>query len=163
VSSWQPSSALQLGRRTFLKTGVGAAASLLTSGAWPQAGKRGVYLPSGTKKMAALLRRIYEQSDWKADPDKTAQRTAYYRSLLRNRLTPAQEVTVRLEIGRELLRTGASAEALSHCLAYRATSNSRSINRFSVLSQSAIPRPTPANKFCTVSQPPVTSITRCST
>ncbi len=61
------------GRREFLKTGAAAAAALLTSAACPQAAKVGdVYLPAGTKKMAALLRRIYEQTDWKADPDKTA-------------------------------------------------------------------------------------------
>ena len=72
--------------------------------------------------MAALLRRIYQQSDWKADPDKTAQRAAYYRSLLRSplaamqlaptQLAPTQEVTVWLEMGKELLRT---EKVKTHC------------------------------------------------
>ncbi|MFZ0394563.1 MAG: FG-GAP-like repeat-containing protein [Terracidiphilus sp.] len=113
MSNRQPFLDCRQSRRKFLKTGAGATAALLTSAAWPQAAKLGsVYLPAGTEKMAALLRRIYEQSDWKADPDKTAQRAAYYRSLLSNQLTPAQEVTVQLEMGKELLRTGESEEAL---------------------------------------------------
>ena len=101
------------GRREFLKTGAAAAAALLTSAACPQAAKVGdVYLPAGTKKMAALLRRIYEQTDWKADPDKTAERAIYYRSVLRNSLTLSQQVTVWLEMGKELLRSGENEEAL---------------------------------------------------
>jgi hypothetical protein len=109
----QPFSACNQGRRAFLKAGAAAAAGLLTSAGWPQAMQSGgVYLPGGTKKMAALLRRIYAQSDWKADPDKTALRVAYYHSLLRNLSSPEQEVTVRLEMGKELLRTGESEEAL---------------------------------------------------
>jgi hypothetical protein len=100
-------------RREFLKACTAAATTLLTSSGWLQAAKSGsVYLPASTKKMAALLRQIYEQSDWKADPDKTAQRAAYYRVLLRNLLTPMQEATVWLEMGKELLRTGESGEAL---------------------------------------------------
>lgn len=103
----------KLGRREFLKTGAAATAALLTSTACPQPAKVGdVYLPAGTKKMAALLRRIYEQTDWKADPDKTAQRAKYYRSLLRNPLTLTQQVTVWLEMGKELLRSGENEEAL---------------------------------------------------
>ncbi|HUB00044.1 MAG TPA: CRTAC1 family protein [Terracidiphilus sp.] len=105
-------SALRPDRRAFLKACAAAAATALTSNAWPEpASPGGVYLPAATKKMAALLREIYEQSDWKADPDKTAQRAAYYRSLLRNPLTPTQQVTVWLEMGKELLRTGECAEA----------------------------------------------------
>jgi hypothetical protein len=100
-------------RREFMKACAAAAATLLPSAVWPwQALSEAVYLPAGTKKMAALLRQIYQQSDWKADPDKTAERAAYYRSLLRNSLTPTQEVTVWLEMGKELLRTGESEEAL---------------------------------------------------
>ncbi len=100
-------------RREFLKGCAAATATVLASSAWPrQFNSGGVYLPASTKKMAALLRQIYEQSDWKADPDKTAQRAAYYRALLRSPLTPTQQVTVWLEMGKELLRTGESDEAL---------------------------------------------------
>ena len=62
--------------------------------------------------MAGLLRQVYEQNDWKADPNKPAQRVVYYRDLLQKGLTPEQEVTVRLELGKELLRAGESEDAL---------------------------------------------------
>jgi VCBS repeat protein/ASPIC/UnbV protein len=113
MRSKQPSSACSQERRAFLQAGAAVAAGLFISPLWPQAAQLGsVYLPAGTKKMAALLGRIYAQSDWKADPDKTALRAAYYRSLLRNSLSADQEATVRLELGKELLRTGQSEEAL---------------------------------------------------
>ena len=113
TSSRQPHSQLRQSRREFLKAGASAAALLLSSAAWPQpAPPSGVYLPASTKKMAALLHRIYQQNDWKADPDKTAERAAYYRSLLSNPLTPSQHVTVALEMGKELLRSGDSDQAL---------------------------------------------------
>ncbi len=113
MRSRQPSSACNQSRRAFLQAGAVAAAGLLASAGWAQAPQlSSVYLPVGTKKMAALLRRIYAQCDWKADPDKTALRAAYYRSLLRNPLSPEQEVTVKLELGKELLRTGESEESL---------------------------------------------------
>jgi hypothetical protein len=86
---------------------------LLTAAALSQTDERSsAYQSAGTKKMAALLRQIYEQNDWKADPNKPAQRAAYYRALLQKDLAPAQEVTVRLEIGKELLRAGDSENAL---------------------------------------------------
>src|SRR5580704_3034319 len=86
---------------------------LLTAAALSQTDERSsAYQSAGTKKMAALLRQIYEQNDWKADPNKPAQRAAYYRALLQKDLAPAQEVTVRLELGKELLRAGDSENAL---------------------------------------------------
>lgn len=67
------------------------------------------YQSAGAAKMEARLRQIYAQNDWKADPNKPAERTKYYRSLLAQHLTPAQEITVRMELGKELLRAGDSA------------------------------------------------------
>ncbi|QNI31261.1 VCBS repeat-containing protein [Alloacidobacterium dinghuense] len=85
----------------------------LAVSALPQASEQGsAYQSAGTKKMAALLRQIYEQNDWKADPNKPAQRVVYYRALLEKNLTPEQEVTVRLEMGKEQLRAGNSEDAL---------------------------------------------------
>ncbi len=62
--------------------------------------------------MEARLREIYAQTDWKADPNKPAARVPYYRSLLEKDLTPAQQITVRMELGKELLRAGDSAASV---------------------------------------------------
>jgi FG-GAP-like repeat/ASPIC and UnbV len=72
----------------------------------------GFYQSAGTAKMEAHLREIYAQNDWKADPNKPAERVKYYRALLEKNLTPAQQITVRMEIGKELLRSGDSAASV---------------------------------------------------
>lgn len=77
-----------------------------------QAHDGGFYQSPGTAKMEARLRKIYAQNDWKADPNKPAERIPYYRALLKDNLTPAQQVTVRMEIGKELLRAGDSAASV---------------------------------------------------
>ena len=46
------------------------------------------YQSPGTKKMAELLQKIYRENDWKADPNKPAERAAYYKSLLTQNLKP---------------------------------------------------------------------------
>jgi hypothetical protein len=71
------------------------------------------YQSPGTQKMAALLRRIYNETDWKADPNKPAERAKYYRSLLAQGLPLDKEIRVRIELGNELLRSGDSAGAVS--------------------------------------------------
>ena len=63
--------------------------------------------------MADLLRKIYDETDWKADPNKPEQRAKYYRDLLTRGLSIDQEIPVRIELGNELLRTGDSASAVS--------------------------------------------------
>ena len=75
-----------------------------------EAGK--VYQSAGTKKMAALLEKIYRESDWKSDPNKPAERAVYYHTLLSKGLSFAQEIVVRQEMGAELLRAGESAQAV---------------------------------------------------
>ena len=71
------------------------------------------YQSPGTRKMAALLRKIYDETDWKADPNKPAERATYYRELLAHGLPIDQEVTVRIELGNELLRSGDAAGAVA--------------------------------------------------
>lgn len=71
------------------------------------------YQGPGTRKMAALLKSIYDGNDWKADPNKTAERIRYYQALLTRGLPHAQEVAVRLELGNELLQAGDSAGAVA--------------------------------------------------
>ena len=72
----------------------------------------GFYQSAGTAKMEARLRKIYAETDWKADPNKPTERVKYYRALLEKNLTPAQQITVRMEIGKELLRSGDSAASV---------------------------------------------------
>jgi hypothetical protein len=71
------------------------------------------YQSPGTRKMAALLRKIYNDTDWKADPNKPAERATYYRSLLNHGLPIDKEIPVRIELGNELLRSGDSAGAVA--------------------------------------------------
>ena len=85
----------------------------LATGAGPQqSSTSGFYRAPSTAKMEARLRQIYAETDWKADPNKPAERTKYYRALLTQRLTSSQEVTVRMELAKELLRAGDSAASV---------------------------------------------------
>ena len=72
----------------------------------------GFYRVASTAKMEARLRQIYADTDWKADPNKPAERTKYYRALLTQHLTPSQEITVRVELAKEFLRAGDSAASV---------------------------------------------------
>jgi len=113
MPSEHPISGRQPDRRMFLKaTGV-LAAGLVTHTAIPLADcSASKYPSSGTKKMADLLRQIWEQSDWKTDPNKPAERAAYYSTLLKGDLSLEQEFNIRFVLGKELLRSGASNEAV---------------------------------------------------
>ena len=70
------------------------------------------YQGPGTKKMAALLKKIYRESDWTADPNKPGERVGYYRGLLTKGLGFADEVLVREEMAKEMLRVGDSEAAV---------------------------------------------------
>src|SRR5579859_7601292 len=72
-----------------------------------------IYQSAGTRRMADLLRKIYDETDWKADPNKPEQRAQYYRELLARGLSIDQEIPVRIEHGNELLRSGDSAGAVA--------------------------------------------------
>src|SRR5271165_1715680 len=84
----------------------------VTAAAPQQAHDSHPYQSAGTAKMEALLRKIYAETDWKADPNKPAERVPYYRALLKKNLTPEQQITVRMELGKELLRSGDSAASI---------------------------------------------------
>jgi hypothetical protein len=75
---------------------------------------RPFYQSPGTRKMAELLQKIYRGNDWKADPNKPAERAAYYKSILQNnRLKPEDEVLARRTMASELLRAGDSDGAIN--------------------------------------------------
>ena len=77
-------------------------------GAGPQ-----FYQAPGTKKMAELLQRIYREQDFTIDPNKTAERAAYYRQGLRQELDLRTTLKVRMGLAEELLRSGESAAAVT--------------------------------------------------
>jgi hypothetical protein len=70
------------------------------------------YQSPGTKKMAELLQKIYQETDWKADPNKPAERVKYYRWLLTQNLKPNDEIVARQTLASELLRAGDSDGAV---------------------------------------------------
>ena len=63
--------------------------------------------------MAELLQKIYRDTDWKADPNKPADRVKYYRWLLTQNLKAADEVVARQTLASELLRAGESQAAVN--------------------------------------------------
>jgi hypothetical protein len=78
--------------------------------------------------MAALLQQIFQGTDWKADPNKPAERVPYYQSLLKQSLSPSDEVTVRLEMAKEMLRAGNSEDAVNTLEALRKLAKDRSLS-----------------------------------
>ena len=86
------------------------------------------YQSLGAKKMGELLQKIYRENDWKADPNKQAERAKYYRSLLSGNLKPNDEVTVRLTLASELLRAGDSEGAVNELEQLRRIVAERSIS-----------------------------------
>src|SRR5664279_6312970 len=70
------------------------------------------YQSPGAKKMGDLLAKIYSESDWKLDPNKSGVRAEYYKGLLNTKLNPKDEVAVREAFGNELLQAGDSEGAV---------------------------------------------------
>src|SRR5271154_840051 len=105
---------IELVRRVFLYIAILAAAQ-------PDRAQQSVsfYQSPGTKKMAELLQKIYRENDWKADPNKPAERAAYYKALLTKNLKPNDEVLVRKTLASELLRAGDSEGAVNALLELR--------------------------------------------
>ncbi len=77
--------------------------------------------------MAELLQKIYRENDWKSDPNKPAERAAYYKFLLTKDLKPGDEVTVRKTLASELLRAGDSEGAISALLELRKVCGQKAI------------------------------------
>src|SRR5271170_4344406 len=98
---------VELVRRVFLYIAIIAAAQ-------PDRAQQSAsfYQSPGTKKMAELLQKIYRENDWKADPNKPAERAAYYKALLTKNLKPEDEVIARRTLASELLRAGDSEGAV---------------------------------------------------
>jgi hypothetical protein len=111
-------------RRTLLLTVALLAARFAAAQPSP-----GFYQSPGTKKMAALLQKIYNGNDWKADPNKPAERAEYYRAILKNNaLKPEDEALVRRTLASELLRAGDSEGAVNALLELRKVIADKGIN-----------------------------------
>ncbi len=76
---------------------------------------------ASTKKMAALLAHIYAEQDWKSDPNKAAERVAYYRQLLQQPNDKAKETRARFDLAQYLLQAGDSAGAAAEISNLRAS------------------------------------------
>jgi hypothetical protein len=85
------------------------------------------YQAASTKKMADLLANIYRNSDWKADPNKQAERVVYYQRLIKSGLRPADEVLVAEQVAQEQLQAGDSAGAIDTLEALRNKADLNSI------------------------------------
>jgi len=66
----------------------------------------------GARRMGQRLRAIFDASDWRADPSKPFERIPYYQALLTRKLTLADEMAVRMELGNEQMRAGFSERAV---------------------------------------------------
>ncbi len=64
------------------------------------------------------MQKIYRENDWKSDPNKPAERAAYYKFLLTKDLKPNEEVLVRKTLASELLRAGDSEGAVNALLEF---------------------------------------------
>ncbi len=63
--------------------------------------------------MGDLLRKIYDATDWKTDPNKQALRARYYQDLLKSaQLSVPDRLQVELQLASELLQAGDSAQAV---------------------------------------------------
>jgi FG-GAP-like repeat/ASPIC and UnbV len=78
----------------------------------PRVHAEDVYQSPGTKKMAALLLKIFREQDWKTDSYKEDERADYYRSLLNGHPDLATEIKIRQTLAETLLRAGDSGRAV---------------------------------------------------
>ena len=70
------------------------------------------YESSGTRKMAALLQRIYKEQDWKTDPNKVAVRAQYYKEMLQANPDLRSELKIRQALAECELLAGDTADAI---------------------------------------------------
>ncbi len=94
--------------------------SALTAGTAPAP-----YQSAGTRKMAALLQKIFAASDWRLDPSKPGERVRYYQSLLKQPLRFDQQAVVRQQLAIEMLNAGDSEGAVTTLEALRKESMER--------------------------------------
>lgn len=93
--------------------GVGGTLLLVCSLSSSTFGQTATYQAASTKKMAALLVKIYQAQDWKTDPSKDAERANYYRAGLAQNVDIRTELQARVALADALLRAGQSAEAVA--------------------------------------------------
>ena len=101
-------------------------ASAVPAGATHPAGSP-PYQSPGTRKMAALLVKIYNDQDWKTDPSKDAIRAQYFQSLLDAKPAFDKELLIRKSIADTLLRAGDSAKAVEQLEKIRSLSREKNI------------------------------------
>jgi hypothetical protein len=72
-----------------------------------------IFQSPSTAAMAELLRKTFAATDWKLDPNKPAQRVAYYSKLLETQhLSLHDDSTVRQQLAKEMLYAGDSESAI---------------------------------------------------
>ena len=64
------------------------------------------YQSPGTRKMAALLRKLYDEQDWETDPNKDGARAQYYRQMLEAKPDLFNELKIRQALAECELRAG---------------------------------------------------------
>src|SRR5258708_39811816 len=79
------------------------------------------------RKMAELLRKIYEQQDWKTDPNKDAERAKYLKEELAAAPDISSELKLRAALAESLLRAGDSAGAVEQLETIRAECKEKGI------------------------------------
>ena len=70
------------------------------------------YQSPGTRKMATLLRKIFEDQDWKTDPNKAATRAQYYKQMLEAKPDFRNELKIRQALAECDLQAGDTADAI---------------------------------------------------
>ncbi len=83
------------------------------------------YQSPGTKKMAALLVKIYNEEDWQTDPNKDAVRAKYFQKQLDSNPTYEKEIQIRKAIADCLLRAGDSAGSVEQLEKIRSLSREK--------------------------------------
>lgn len=84
--------------------------------------------PESTRRLAALLERIYLEQDFKTDPNKAGERAAYYRRMLKSgSLDLRTEVRAREDLAENLLVSGDSAAAVEELEKLRQFARERGI------------------------------------
>src|SRR5580692_9349218 len=85
------------------------------------------YQSAGTKKMAALLVKIYQEQDWRTDPNKDGERAEHYKQMLEAESDLGNELKIRQVLAEFQLRAGDSAGAIEQLERIRNLSAERGV------------------------------------
>jgi len=102
-------------------------ALLLAAAQVPFADPPAPYQSAGTKKMAALLAKIYNEQDWQTDPNKDAVRAKYFENMLLTNPPYEKEIQIRKAIADCLLRAGDSGGAVEQLEKIRSLSRDKGV------------------------------------